>query len=223
MVAFLPDQDFGVIVLANSNVSFLNSLFLRILQKAFHPNDMASIPDEVIYPSYQSQRLPLGSSTYDEKIATPKLPVASYAGVYSNPGYGSFRLCSSNSTPIIEECADVLESFRIVDASSDDNHGSSGQLLASWPRMWSTHLRFSLYEDNIFSSSIRPPTLFTSGYGMDTTPFQITGPPGEEFCIRFVVQYGEVLGLEMIRPSVGLESCATAEKGYVLALFIKIS
>ena len=60
----------------------------------------------------------------------------------------------------------------------------SRQLVASWPRLFSSHLRLYHYDRNLFTMS-SPPTLFLKGYGRDSTPFQLTGPQGQEIYVHF--------------------------------------
>lgn len=51
-------------------------------------------------------------------------------------------------------------------------------------------MRLYHHHDNTFTSSVNPPALFLEGYGKDQTPFQVTGPLGQELVIQFAEKSG---------------------------------
>lgn len=119
-------------------------------------------------------------------------PILSYAGTYSHPGYGNFTLCAEGQNSIDKYCQSVLASFRTIDAAKNTpgevlplQGRAVPQLLASWPRLWSSHLRLYHRDGNTFTMSAGQPFLFLEGYGRDKSPFQLTGPPGAEVYIQF--------------------------------------
>lgn len=99
------------------------------------------------------------------------LPIAAYAGVYNNPGYGTFNICTSDSTS--EHCREVLAAFATVDAAHSLPYPPSRsvpQLFVEWDRFWSSHVRLVHFAHNTFNVSFT--ALFPQGYGKSNTPFE---------------------------------------------------
>ena len=121
-------------------------------------------------------------------------------GMYSHPGYGKFRLCSSEGHPTDEYCQDVNKSFEIINSSRTrdtfDDQVKTPQLLALWPRTDSTHLRLTHYRSNVFRAYT--PTIFPNGFGTDKSPFQVNGTLNGEICAGFVVEGDSVTALAML-------------------------
>ena len=117
--------------------------------------------------------------------APEELPPYDFTGLYLNEGYGAFLLCDSKSTSA--HCATVLDDFAAVDAPEKPK---STELYASWPRLWTSHVRASYAGDMRFV--IQVSQLFPQGYGKNTTPFELFG--GGAFADFVVRDDGEVLG-----------------------------
>lgn len=109
-----------------------------------------------------------------------------YTGTYNNSGYGSFTLCTAYSTS--QYCTEVVSNFTIVDSASSTQHtrNSAKELYASFPRLWSSHLRFIHVEGQKFH--LEATNLFPDGYGRDKSPFEAmsdgsTGGVAVEFIV----------------------------------------
>src|SRR5271154_47456 len=99
-----------------------------------------------------------------EKRALPT-DVSSFAGTYTNLGYGPITFCSSPSLSPSAYCANVLSDF-----SSLGNTTADGVLYARWPRLWCSHMRISpLTETTVTVETLN---VFPRGYGRDGTAFE---------------------------------------------------
>ncbi|VDC03880.1 unnamed protein product [Peniophora sp. CBMAI 1063] len=117
--------------------------------------------------------------------ALQELPPHDFTGLYMNEGYGTFLLCDSKSTSA--HCTGVLDDFATIDALEKPK---DTELYASWPRLWTSHLRLSYAGDMRFVAQASQ--LFPQGFGKNTTPFeQISGTVFADFVVR---DDGEVLG-----------------------------
>jgi hypothetical protein len=85
-------------------------------------------------------------------------------GIYTNPGYGTFELCSSQSSSA--QCNQTLADF---DAIPNATRDASSSLYTSWTRLWASHFRLTRQNDTTFILS--PLVLFPNGYGSDTSPW----------------------------------------------------
>lgn len=132
-----------------------------------------------------------------ETIPLP-LPLSAYAGTYNDTGYGgSLTLCDPSPSALNahapEYCEKVIADYAFVDAVSPPPFSKTStvpapQLLASWPRIWSSHVRLTHKSGNKFWFA--PSTLFLEGYGRDTTPCDTWNWEGEglgEAIIEFEV------------------------------------
>ena len=135
------------------------------------------------------------SSSPSPKVSTTEfsaqnltLSLDALAGTYANPGYGSFTLCSPSSPS--SYCAGVQSDFSVVD-SVRGNTGSK-DLLAEWPRAWSSHVRLRHQQGSIFE--IYFTSLYPNGYGKDTTPFETKETGSAEGLAEFVIEDGKVVG-----------------------------
>lgn len=132
-----------------------------------------------------------------------------FAGVYTNPGYGTFELCSVQGSS--DYCTSTRSAFDRVDKYTGDYNPSDLQLVAAWPRFWATHIRLRPVEEHAkytFSSNFT--TLYTDGYGNDETPFEVSlTAPGTE--ARFVVDDKEVLGFGLF-GTVDYVGCTERER-----------
>jgi hypothetical protein len=111
------------------------------------------------------------------------------AGTYTNPGYGAFTLCSASSAS--SYCAKVRSDFAAVDYVQG-NPGSRLELLAEWPRVWSSHVRLRYQQESIFEIDF----MFYSRMDMARIPRhskqEILGQ--SEGTAEFVIEDGEVVG-----------------------------
>lgn len=165
----MPNDGLGLIILVNAGDKASQNTVLekKLIRVAF------DLPDP-IDPSGSDK------TKKNEPETTPlPLPLSSYAGTYNNTGYGgALILCdpspSARNAHAPELCERVVADYAVVDAfspppSSNTSTDPAPQLLASWPRIWSYHLRLTHKSGNKFWFA--PSTLFTEGYGRDTSPF----------------------------------------------------
>ena len=66
------------------------------------------------------------------------------------------------------------------------------QLLAVWPRVWSSHIRAVHQSGNKFE--VQFTSLFPEGYGRDSTPFETAEIGTSQATAEFVVEDGKVVG-----------------------------
>jgi hypothetical protein len=118
--------------------------------------------------------------------------LSSFAGNYSDLGYGNFTLCSRLSRD--SSCQRVVADFDAVEKMPEQSaDGRVDSLFAALPRIWSSHLHFSRC-GNSTVFELRALYLFPHGYGKNSTPFayQPAIPPVRA---EFVVgENGEVHG-----------------------------
>lgn len=97
--------------------------------------------------------------------ANDDIKLDTFAGVYTDPGYGTFELCSPKS--ISPQCVRTLQDFAAVPnavPSPDED-----ALFATWPRVWVSYLRLRRTGNATFS--FIGAELFPKGYGRDKSPF----------------------------------------------------
>ena len=123
-------------------------------------------------------------------VNTTEFPITleGYSGTYHSPGYGTFTLCAPLSDS--SYCTLVQSAF----ASLGLNETS--QLLAAWPRVWSSHLRMTPV-DNKFTAQFT--ALFPHGYGVDRSPFEAKGG---KYSVEFTAEDTKVVGF-VLRSSEG--------------------
>ena len=110
------------------------------------------------------------------------------SGTYTNPGYGTLTFCGPNSTSFY--CSKVHANFTTVDEARDNvNH--SIELLAAWPRFWSSHVRMRYLGGTLFS--VHMTSLFPNGYGKDSTPFEIAEIGMSPITAEFVIDEGKLV------------------------------
>ncbi|KZT05037.1 beta-lactamase/transpeptidase-like protein [Laetiporus sulphureus 93-53] len=164
-VAFLPSDGLGLVLLANADekASANEAIMYRVvedvlgLRRVDRPlaHDSSSLADEEQSRSIEHER----ASGIREP---PSLDLEKYTGTYSNLGYGAFTLCSPESTS--HYCTEVLADFAPFRSPNEQ------ALYASWPRIWSTHLRSVPKEGETFDFQFT--TLFPRGYGLNSTAFE---------------------------------------------------
>ncbi|KAG8221711.1 beta-lactamase/transpeptidase-like protein [Butyriboletus roseoflavus] len=184
LVSFLPSDEIGIALFANGeNKAEPVMLFLnRILDSALHLTSSLT-------PTSSPSR---NAMTTEPTAQNLSLSLDAFAGTFANPGYGSFTLCSPSSTS--SYCVTVQSNFTIVD-SVQGNAGNSEDLLAEWPRVWSSHVRMRHQQGSVFQ--IHLTSLYPNGYGKDTTPFETRGVGPAEGLAEFVVEDGKVVGFGM--------------------------
>ncbi|KAH7914454.1 beta-lactamase/transpeptidase-like protein [Hygrophoropsis aurantiaca] len=186
LVSFLPSDNVGVVVFANGGdrAAPVTSISEHILDEALHLRESATAltptPDESEAP----RRTINQSSTSNITVA-----LEDYAGRYVNPGYGSFTLCSPSSDS--SYCSQVKADFATVDAVTGIST-SVPQLLAQWPRVWSSHIRMAHVENSVFVVEFT--SLFPNGYGIDSTPFETAEIGTSEARAQFFFKDGKVSG-----------------------------
>jgi hypothetical protein len=136
------------------------------------------------------------------------MPLSAFAGTYSDPAYGSFTLCAPSSAS--EACQAVLDTFQTTSNATGKTNEEA--LYASWPRLWGTHLR--VLRTSSDSTSVKwtfsPTALFPSGFGADTTPFEL--PMDQDALAEFGLdEDGKVIGLGVV--SEGLTDVERVRKG----------
>ncbi|KIJ11027.1 hypothetical protein PAXINDRAFT_177403 [Paxillus involutus ATCC 200175] len=183
LFSFLPSDELGITVFANGGDKArpVMRILNRILDQALHLNDSLTL----LSPVDSSPPKPTAKPSTWNLTLSPD----DFAGTYTNPGYGAFTLCSASSAS--SYCAKVRSDFAAVDYVQGDP-GPRLELLAEWPRVWSSHVRLRYQQGSIFEIDFT--SLFPNGYGKDTTPFE-TGESGTaEGTAEFVIEDGEVVG-----------------------------
>ncbi|KAI5123304.1 hypothetical protein M0805_009325 [Coniferiporia weirii] len=173
LVQFLPHAKLGVVSLTNSDGGNVvnNLLSQRIV------NDVLGLgsKDHDENPSEGSQT---AAPTSEKSKSDPALSLRpeNYAGTYTSPDYGNVTFCASlppDYKEIItssDYCSSLLHDFALVDNAQDrEDSPKALQLLASYSRIWSSHLRFVHKRADVFT--VTATTLFPQGYGTDTSPF----------------------------------------------------
>ena len=203
LVSFLPSDDIGVTLFANgeSKAEPLMLILNRILDSALHLTGSPTRIPTRFAPFFLLRALGMtevvcnSSPTHnvtrtDSDARNSALSLDLFAGAYTNPGYGSFTLCSPSSPS--SYCTQVRSNFSIVDNVQGNPRAASSDLLAEWPRVCSSHVRLRHQTGSIFE--IYFTSLYTHGYGKDTSPFE-TGEVGTpEGIAEFVVEDGRVVG-----------------------------
>jgi hypothetical protein len=136
----------------------------------------------------ESQR-PFTSKSVASRFANVSLQ--DLAGTYTDPGYGSLTLCAPESSSFY--CNEVFADFAAVDAVSPRRE--SAQLLAAWPRLWSTHARLTQRSGSNMTFDINLSALFPRGYGANQTAFETSETGEGDAMVEFAVnEQGKVEG-----------------------------
>jgi len=183
LVSFLPSDEIGVTIFANgeSKAEPVGLISEHILDSALHlssPSTPAS-----------SRSGNVAATEPTSEAENSALSLDALAGTYANPGYGSFTLCAPAS--VSSYCANLRSNFTAVD-SMQGNPSPSGDLLAEWPRIWSSHVRMRARHGTLFEFYLTTP--FPNGYGKDGTPFERLSVGATEKWAEFVVEDGVVVG-----------------------------
>lgn len=200
LVSFLPDDGVGVVVFANGGdrAKPVVDISNRIIDAALHLRSEPSPIMSVIFSFLHFTLLTYKPSMPEKKaIASPpkddiiglELALEEFSGTYTNPGYGTFSLCSPSSSS--SYCQKVITDFTAVDAVKS-TAPTSPQLLGAWTRVWSSHIRVMHQSGNKFLVLVT--SLFPEGYGRDSTPFETAEIGTSEATAEFVVEDGKVVG-----------------------------
>jgi hypothetical protein len=121
-----------------------------------------------------------------------------YAGTYSDSGYGSFTLCDPSNSRNSSYCGQVLSDFATVDAhNTNQSIRTQPQLFAKWSRLWSSHVRLvhAPSSESEHQFDVQLTAIFTEGFGVDKTPFELHEGGLGDATAEFVVEGETVLGL----------------------------
>ncbi|KZV70801.1 beta-lactamase/transpeptidase-like protein [Peniophora sp. CONT] len=216
LILFAPHDHVGVIILNNGDqqADANTRIAWRLFETAFglepldgeepeNPSDLL-VSDERRAPAFSPS---LEEDTHASDSFT-SLDIRSLEGTYAAPGYGAgFELCSASSTS--EPCREVLADFSAVDGQLREDN-----LYASWPRLWSSHLR--LVRVNGARFAFRPGSLYPHGYGLNRTAFETCelecGQGGNAPWADFVIEGDNVIGFGL-RGSLGDEKTMLEKEG----------
>ncbi|KAL5511226.1 hypothetical protein ACEPAH_4441 [Sanghuangporus vaninii] len=163
-ISFFPDDNFGIVTLLNAGDK--NKVALALHYRA--AEDILGLPNK-----FSAEEPPTSPDPPGVPNTITPLPLLAYSGAYKSPGYGTFVLCDPESTS--HYCDSVLSDFRTVDAAQSlplPPRSDVPQLLAAWPRVWSSHVRLVHAENNTNKFDISFTALFPEGYGASKTPFE---------------------------------------------------
>ena len=201
-MTFLPSDGLGIVVLINTDekADDATKVTNRVIDTVLGLSGKDDLSSErygfLVYKSVDDNNQ-IGFSSV-KHLREPRngtaIPhkMAKYAGIYHNPGYGSITLCDVSNSLNSSYCAKVIADFAAVDSQFPDERP---RLLASWSRLWSSHVRIVLADQEGKKCRVEPTTLFPEGYGKDQTPFETfesseSVPPAE-----FVLENGRVVGV----------------------------
>ncbi|KAI0629472.1 beta-lactamase/transpeptidase-like protein [Trametes polyzona] len=213
LVAFLPEDNLGVVLLANMDEKQDENMTIlfRVIDEAL------DLPRSPIYSKPTSQYLAqvpmIQSPIAGRSASSPKplpLDLAAYAGSYTNVAYGEITFCAPNSTSLY--CHDILASFRPVEAASPDVLPAN-RLYAAWPRVWSSHIRLRHTSGNSFGVVF--PRLFPHGYGLNRTAFEFYDSVVSVGRVEFLTENGTVKGFALITQEDAAAARAARSNGTV--------
>ncbi|KAH9855877.1 beta-lactamase/transpeptidase-like protein [Lenzites betulinus] len=204
LVAFLPTDNLGAVILANMDEKQNDtmSILFHVIDKALNlpPSNEHTLEDQ---PMFQNPIIQIRDSV--EAPLTDPLPLdlEAYIGSYTSVAYGNITFCGSNSTSA--HCAQVLATFApIVTATGEPL--PDARLYAAWPRVWSSHVRLRHASGNTFGLVF--PWLFPQGFGANRTAFEFYDSVISVGRVEFLVERGRVLGFALVTQ----EEAAAARK-----------
>ncbi|OSC96792.1 beta-lactamase/transpeptidase-like protein [Trametes coccinea BRFM310] len=211
LVAFLPEDNLGVVLLANMDdkADDVMSVLYRVIDEALDlPEDIGrgvgnGIPQT---PLLSTQK---GYVTEVPPKPLP-MPLEAYAGLYANIAYGNITLCTPANTS--SYCSHVLAQFAPVEAASGE-HLPEARLYAAWQRVWSTHLRVLHTSANSFDLVL--PALFPNGYGRNKSAFEYHDPVNSVGRVEFLVGGRQVRGFALITEEDAAEARAARTNGTI--------
>ncbi|KAJ6584394.1 beta-lactamase/transpeptidase-like protein [Mycena capillaripes] len=182
IVDLYPHDGFGIILLANTAGVIVNrKIAFAVADRLFgFPKVVPQVQPVENEPEPQPQTHP---------SSFPSHMPSGFPGIYSNPGYGNFTLCSP-LFPTSSECLKIIQDFRTVDSTTGKSSHPL-ELYSAWPRFWGSHLRLSPVSGNDYL--VKLTTLYVDGYGVDRTPFEDVS--SEEISATFMLEEGNVVGL----------------------------
>ncbi|KAL5489890.1 hypothetical protein ACEPAI_4722 [Sanghuangporus weigelae] len=178
-ISFFPDDNFGIVTLLNAGDK--NKVALALHYRA--AEDILGLPNK-----FRAEEPPTSPDPPGIPNTITPLPLSAYSGAYKNPGYGTFVLCDPESTS--HYCDSVLSDFHTIDAAQSlplPPRTDVPQLLAAWPRVWSSHIRLVHAENNTNKFDISFTALFPEGYGTSKTPFETYEGDALEGQVEFVL------------------------------------
>ncbi|KAI0334281.1 beta-lactamase/transpeptidase-like protein [Cubamyces sp. BRFM 1775] len=187
IVVFSPSSNLGIVVLINADEKAEH--ILTIVKRAF--DDVLNLSQSGVSvvtetPVHIREDLaPPGRPS----LGTLSLDLEAYTGTYSSPGYGTFTLCSAQSTS--NSCTSVLEDF----ASLGPLPTSEPHLYAAHKTILSTHVHLRHLHGDVFHVTF--PALFPHGYGKDTSAFE-TYETGSDGWAEFSIVNGKVDGFSLV-------------------------
>jgi hypothetical protein len=119
------------------------------------------------------------------EVRTATTDMSIYAGIYTNPGYGTLILCSSARPS--SACKPVLAGFA---ALTPNNTLPTGQMFGYFTRVkvWASQVRL-VGKGSPTAFAFTGTTLFPAGYGANTSAFEMVGTaPGSS--VEFVLGKG---------------------------------
>ncbi|EMD35204.1 hypothetical protein CERSUDRAFT_116672 [Gelatoporia subvermispora B] len=188
-VMFLPTDGLAVVVLTNAYLkqAAKTAIGYRVIEDVLGlPRRNWSVDDYSVEYTLANQGRPDDAFqlSADESESPLSLDLEAYAGTYIDPGYGTITLCSPRSTS--HYCSLVLSDFASVEDLNTSPSNTS--LFASWPRVWSTHLRMQQRGADAFG--VVATALFPHGYGANTSAFEVWGIDDSTGRVQFVVEDG---------------------------------
>ncbi|KIP11152.1 hypothetical protein PHLGIDRAFT_28072 [Phlebiopsis gigantea 11061_1 CR5-6] len=191
-VAFFPDDNVGIVTLANGDEKHKQelSVIYRIIEDYLGlPHKESERLRNETFASNKSIKPAL--STGNKTSESLALPLAAYAGHYHDPGYGSFTLCAPSPSPS-SECTSVLHDFAPF---HDTTNGSIPALYTTVSAVWISHFRLVHRSADVFE--LHGTFLFPHGYGKDTSPFETNEMGDEPPTAEFWVEDGKVKGVAL--------------------------
>ncbi|KAI0346460.1 beta-lactamase transpeptidase-like protein [Trametopsis cervina] len=186
VVAFLPSNGIGIVVLANADEKHTQELVIlyRIIEHLLSLPKLASS----YYVSLLRSRNVIPKMDTAAHPIHDTVSVHRYTGTYTNPAYPTIVLCDPQSSHADKTCTSTLAAFREL----EDLSLSNDTLYTGLPSMFTTHGRFHRTANHTFQVYFT--TLFPSGYGKDTSPFENGETDNPSGVAEFVIEDGEVVG-----------------------------
>ncbi|RPD53640.1 beta-lactamase/transpeptidase-like protein [Lentinus tigrinus ALCF2SS1-7] len=189
ITAFSPTRNIGVVILTNasSKDTQVTTILKRVLDEVLGLPTLPASPASHKPVSASAPAL-LACNAVGNALS---LPIASYTGTYSAPGYPSITLVSPALTS--SDTSSVLADFAPFDGPDWPTHSLYGALSS----VMSTHVRLQHLSGDTFV--FHPTILFPNGYGRDTSAFE-TGVIYVKGTAEFVVDEtkGKVVGFGMM-------------------------
>ncbi|TFK69248.1 beta-lactamase/transpeptidase-like protein [Pluteus cervinus] len=196
----IPSKMIGIAILTNEDMhgSDLETIIgYRLLDKALglDPVDWNTRLKEIVLKQ-AAQRV---AKSHFPSEATPLgVPIESLAGIYKNSGYGTIELCpftAKDQNAISSNCKELVDNVDII--LPGVIKPDKPTLIASWNKIWSSHLVLTHFSDNVFNCSA-PKSLPTNDtaypfwvYGLDSSEaesiiveFSPASEPGRGFGLR---------------------------------------